>query len=173
MPPAAHQQWTEAELMALIPPEYLQKLHELRPVLEVQGTVLLRYERDRRQAFSLRYRAQDPDGRWVHRAVAMGGWESGPYARLLIKKWRCERRAKRAAELAEAARQARLEARARRLERQLVRKILPGGKLFKRRAMKAFDEAAGKSPLHALGFLHGMDDLQPARPGRPRRGRLW
>ncbi|MCZ7646240.1 MAG: hypothetical protein M5U26_13315 [Planctomycetota bacterium] len=176
MQPAAHQQWTEAELKARIPPDYLQKLHDLRPILEKQGTVLIRHGQDRRQAFYLRYREKVPDGRWVHRAIAMGGWDSGPYARLIIKKWRAERREARAAELAsqaEAARIARLEDRARRVERRLLRKILPGGRLFRRNAMKAFDEAVGKSPLQALGFLHGIDSMQPARPGRPRRGRLW
>lgn len=172
----AHQQWTEAELTAHIPPEYLQKLHDLRPVLEYQGTVLIRHGRDRRQLFYLRYREQDPGGQWVHRALSMGGWSVGPYARLLIQKWRCERRARRAAELAaqaEAARKARLEARAKRVERQLFRKILPGGRVFKKHAMQQLDEAAAKSPLHALHFLYGIDGMRPRRPGRPRRGRLW
>lgn len=173
----AHKQYTEAELYTHIPAPYQERLQALRPILEKQGTIQIRHGQDRRQAFYLRYRQLDQDtGRWVHKAVAMGGWDVGPYARLLVKKWRAERRARRAAELkavAEEARKARLEAKARRVERQIIRKILPGGRLFKRNAMKKFDEAAGKSSLHALGFLHGIDGMQPRGPGRPRKGRLW
>lgn len=177
MPDHAHEQFSEAELYTYIPAPYLKRLQELRPILEKQGTVLLRHGHGRRQAFYLRYREQDlGSGRWVHRAVPMGHWDVGPYARLLVNKWRAERRARRAAELkakSEEARKARLEARARRVERQIVRKILPGGRMFRRNAMKQFDAAAGKSSLHALGFLSGIDGMQPRGPGRPRKGRLW
>lgn len=177
MPGQAQQKFSEADLNAHIPAPILEKLIALRPVLEKQGTVLIRHGRNRKQGFYLRFREQDSaTGRWVHRAVPMGGWEVGPYARLLVKKWRAERRVLRAAERAvqvETARRAKLEAQARRVERQLIRKILPGGRLFKRNAIKQFDGAAGKSRLHALAFLLGMDGMKPRGPGRPRRGRLW
>lgn len=73
-------------------PELLSKLADLRPVLEVQGTIQLHHGHDRKATFRLRYRYEDSErGCRVHRSLPLGDEAIAHEVQKLIDGWRQER----------------------------------------------------------------------------------
>lgn len=76
----------------VLPPELLARLVDLRPVLEVQGIVQLHGGRDRREAFRLRFRIEDPErGCRVHRSLPLGDDATAHAVQRLLEGWRQEK----------------------------------------------------------------------------------
>jgi len=151
-----------------IAPALLEKLTELRPLLEVGGCVQAHHN-----GYRVRYRQFDAgQGFIVHRSLALGpNKDVAAAVEALIESWRLDR--DRAAENAEQALQCKVAAEQQ--QRQLVALIVQadgGGQRRQRRAVKKFDDALEAGAFELFAFAYKQEFLKVNKAGRPRR-RLW
>lgn len=164
-----------------IPGELTQRLVELRPVLENNGTVVQRRESDRRGGYRLRYRAcgHSPDregrsGPRPHRSLSLVDEGTAVAVAALLKSWRAEAaRTRQAARDAEAVRLA--AERAERAELKQKAKLPAeflagfGGRRMQRRIAREYADAVANGPVATFVFATTSKSFMPRKAGRPRK----
>jgi hypothetical protein len=152
-----------------IPRSILDRLLELRPLLETTGGCIRRRERD--GTYRLRVRAPGEKYGQVRKSIALGDEGVAADVQALIDGWR----EAKAAEEPKVDRESGEERAYRKQVKALRRAMLVGipGSGRRRRAAREFDEAA-RDPMSLYGYL--LAGAPPARiagrPGRKRKGGL-
>jgi hypothetical protein len=164
-----------SDLPIRVPPDIETKIVQLRRVLEVQGSLQHRADPDRRRTWRIRYRVEDHDlGCRKHRSIPLGHDEAvARSAWDLVSQWRAQR-AKQAEEAATEAETVILDAKKRRLQRQVIQLSVPGGRDIRRKVGREFDEAVSAGARDLFQFVWSLPLAHAApRRGRPRKSRLW
>jgi hypothetical protein len=146
-----------------IPATLLEKLIQIKPVLETQGTIL-----PHKRYFRLRYRAECEYGYVVHRSISLGSDQGVLNAvETLLARWRADRQAREAEEEKRQA-ETRLEQRRTRLSANMFATVNGNG-LRRQRQLRDFYHRCIDDPLLGMCFVVSHE-LPPRRKiGRPRK----
>ena len=152
---------------ANVPPELLERINALRPILEVSGSIGLH-----RRTYRLRYRTEADDGAGyrVYRSLLLGDSHVADTVFALITGWRAARQGQEA----EAKKKAQAEQLAKQEQRLRERLFvaLNGGGHRRKRQIREWYRAMQTDLRAAVMFAVTGDVPAPRKAGRPRK-KVW
>ena len=152
-----------------IPRSILDRLLELRPLLETTGGCVRRRERD--GTYRLRIRVPNEKYGQVRKSIGLGGDDVAADVQALIDGWRQAKAAKEPEVDRKSEEERAYRGKVKELRRAVMAGLPKGSR--RRRLAREFDEAAS-DPVSLYGFLMaGTSSSQiDGRPGRKRKGGL-